>query len=40
MYCERTEEFLSSIEQFIKTVIGNRYNISIAKLLLQRKTLN
>ena len=38
MKCERDEAFLGAMEKFIKTTVGNNYNISLRKLLFRKKT--
>lgn len=39
LYCERDEAFLNAMEKFIKTTVGNNYNISLNNLLFRRKSL-
>ena len=39
LFCERDEGFLSAMEKFIKTVVGNNYNISLKNLLFRKKSL-
>ncbi|CDW88955.1 ph domain-containing protein [Stylonychia lemnae] len=38
LYCDRSEDFLMKLETFIRTVVGNRFEISLKKLFFQRKT--
>ena len=36
--CERDEAFLSQMEAFIKSVVGNSYNISMRHVLFRKKS--
>ena len=36
--CERDEQFLSIMEQFIKNTVGNGYNISLKNLFFRKKS--
>jgi len=36
---DRDEAFLSSMEKFIKSVMGNDYNISVKKLFFRKKSI-
>jgi hypothetical protein len=38
LYCERDEAFLNAMEKFIKTTVGNSYNLSLTQLLFRKKT--
>ena len=35
--CERTEPFLSALENFVKTTLGNAYAISLKNVLFRRR---
>lgn len=37
--CDRDEAFLTEMEKFIKTVVGNSYKISMRQLLFRKKSL-
>ena len=39
LHCERDEAFLGAMEKFIKTTVGNNYNISLTQLLFRKKTM-
>jgi len=36
--CERDEAFLTTMEAFIKSVVGNSYNISMRQVLFRKKS--
>lgn len=38
LHCERDEFFLSTMENFIKTTVGNGYNISLKNLFFRRRS--
>ena len=38
LHCERDEFFLSTMETFIKTTVGNGYNISLKNLFFRKRS--
>lgn len=39
LQCNRDEAFLTGMEKFIKTTVGNNYNISLTNILFRKKTI-
>ena len=39
LYCDRDEDFISTMEKFIKTVVGNSYSLKLKQLLFRKKSI-